>query len=78
MDGQNAIALSGVTKAYRDFTLDRVTFDVPEGTICGLVGENGAGKTTLIRLIMGAIRATSGTPKRKSALFWTTPISRKS
>ncbi|MBQ6205955.1 MAG: ABC transporter ATP-binding protein, partial [Oscillospiraceae bacterium] len=60
MDGQNAIALSGVTKAYRDFTLDRVTFDVPEGTICGLVGENGAGKTTLIRLIMGAIRADAG------------------
>ena len=60
MDGQNAIALSGVTKAYRDFTLDRVTFNVPEGTICGLVGENGAGKTTLIRLLMGAIRADAG------------------
>ncbi len=60
MDGQNAIALSGVTKAYQDFTLDRVTFDVSEGTICGLVGENGAGKTTLIRLIMGAIRADAG------------------
>ena len=60
MNGQSAIALTGVTKAFRDFTLDNVTLSVPEGTICGLVGENGAGKTTLIRLMMGAIRADAG------------------
>lgn len=60
MNGQSAIALSGVTKAFRDFKLDNVTLDVSEGTICGLVGENGAGKTTLIRLLMGAIQADAG------------------
>ena len=56
----DAIALNGVTKAFRDFTLDNVTLTVPEGTVCGLVGENGAGKTTAIRLLMGAIRADGG------------------
>lgn len=56
----DAIALNGVTKAFRDFTLDNVTLTVPEGTVCGLVGENGAGKTTAIRLLMGAIGADGG------------------
>ncbi|MBR3569929.1 MAG: ABC transporter ATP-binding protein [Oscillibacter sp.] len=60
MDAKNAVALSGVTKAFQDFALDSVTLAVPEGTICGLVGENGAGKTTLIRLLMGAIQADAG------------------
>lgn len=56
----DAIALSRLTKVFRDFTLDNVTLNVPEGTVCGLVGENGAGKTTIIRLLMGAIRADGG------------------
>ncbi len=56
----DAIALSHLTKVFRDFTLDDVTLCVPEGTVCGLVGENGAGKTTIIRLLMGAIRPNAG------------------
>ena len=42
----NAIEVRGLTKAYRDFTLDGLSFELPEGCILGLVGENGAGKTT--------------------------------
>ena len=57
----NAIEVVGVTKKYKDFTLDNVSLEVPEGTIVGLVGENGAGKTTLIRLIMGASAPDDGT-----------------
>ncbi|MBQ9521227.1 MAG: ABC transporter ATP-binding protein [Oscillospiraceae bacterium] len=56
----DAITLSHLTKVFRDFTLDNVTLSVPEGTVCGLVGENGAGKTTIIRLLMGAIRPNAG------------------
>lgn len=56
----DAIALSHLTKVFRDFTLDDVTLCVPEGTVCGLVGENGAGKTTIIRLLMGAIHPNAG------------------
>lgn len=32
--------------------LRRVSFDLPRGTFCGLIGSNGAGKTTLLRAIL--------------------------
>jgi ABC-2 type transport system ATP-binding protein len=41
--------------------LARITLQVPAGQICGLLGPNGAGKTTLFRLLMGILKATSGT-----------------
>jgi iron complex transport system ATP-binding protein len=40
--------------------LDRITFDVPEGELCVLLGANGSGKTTLLRCIDGLLRPKSG------------------
>lgn len=57
----NSIEIKNLTKAYNDFTLDNIGFNLPMGTIMGLVGENGAGKSTTIKLIMNAIKADSGT-----------------
>lgn len=37
-----------------------VTLEVPAGTLFGVVGPNGAGKTTLFALVLGFLRATSG------------------
>ena len=37
-----------------------VSFDVPTGTMAGLIGRNGAGKTTLMKTLMGLIRSRSG------------------
>ncbi len=56
----NAIELNGVTKKYKEFLLDNVSFSLPRGAILGLVGENGAGKSTTIKLIMNAIRRDGG------------------
>lgn len=42
------------------FQIEDVTFHLPKGHICGLIGENGAGKTSLIRLICGLYTADSG------------------
>lgn len=40
--------------------LDRVSFEVPAGTVLGIVGRSGSGKTTLTRLLRGMHRATDG------------------
>lgn len=56
----NSIEVTNLTKSYNDFKLDNISFDLPSGTIMGLVGENGAGKSTTIKLIMNAIKADNG------------------
>ncbi len=57
---KNVIELKNVTKDYGDFKLDNVSFAVPEGTVCGFIGQNGAGKTTTINLILDVINRDSG------------------
>jgi len=55
-----AIELSGVSKKYRYFTLDKICLELPRGQIMGLIGANGAGKSTTIRILMGLVRQDSG------------------
>ena len=51
-----------VCKQYSGHTaLDRVSLNVPQGTVFGLLGPNGAGKTTLIRIINQITAPDSGT-----------------
>ncbi len=57
----NVIAIRGLCKHYRDFSLDHLDLDLPAGCVLGLVGENGAGKSTTIRLIMDALERDGGT-----------------
>lgn len=40
--------------------LKGVSFEVPQGTVLGIVGANGAGKSTLVRTIAGILPPTSG------------------
>jgi branched-chain amino acid transport system ATP-binding protein len=40
--------------------LDRVSFDVAEGSILGLIGPNGAGKTTLFNCVTRLYRPSAG------------------
>ena len=48
----------------RDFdsfrAVDRVSFDVQQGEIFGLLGANGAGKTTVIKMLTGIVPPTGG------------------
>ena len=44
----NALEITGLTKRYPGFTLDHLSFSLPEGCIMGLIGVNGAGKTTAL------------------------------
>ncbi len=49
------LKLEHVSKHYRDFSLNDVSFELPEGMIMGLIGENGAGKTTCLSAILSTI-----------------------
>jgi branched-chain amino acid transport system ATP-binding protein len=40
--------------------LDRLSFTIDEGEICGLIGPNGAGKTTLFNVISRIYQPTQG------------------
>ena len=56
------IAASSVTVTYRNghTALHNANFNIPSGTITGLVGVNGAGKSTLFKAIMGFVPISSG------------------
>jgi len=57
-----ALRLSGVSVDYdRRPALESVSFEVPEGTFTALIGPNGAGKSTCLKLLLGLVRATTGT-----------------
>lgn len=57
---KNAIVINNLSKKYKDFELNNVSFHVPKGTIMGFVGENGAGKTTTIKAIMNLLHVDGG------------------
>lgn len=56
----NVIEIKGITKDYGDFKLDNVSFYIPEGSVCGFIGQNGAGKTTTIKAILDIIKVDAG------------------
>ena len=50
-----------VTKTFGGIlALNRVSFDVYEGDILGVIGPNGSGKTTLVNCITAFVKMTSG------------------
>ena len=57
---KNALTVSGLTKKYKEFSLSDISFEVPRGTIVGLIGENGAGKSTTLNAILGVVHKDAG------------------
>lgn len=56
-----ALIVQGLEKTFGGLiAVDGVGFDVPEGSITGIVGPNGAGKTTVFNLIAGSLPADAG------------------
>lgn len=61
MEGTAAIRARELTRSFGDLAaLDRLSLEVAEGQIFGLVGPDGAGKTTTMRLLTSILRPTSG------------------
>lgn len=56
----NMLQVDHLTKKRSNFQLNNISFTLPPGCICGLVGQNGAGKTTLLHLILGLYQSDEG------------------
>ncbi len=56
----NILEVNGLVKRYPSFSLDNVSFTLPEGCVTGFIGANGAGKTTTIRSILNLARKDAG------------------
>jgi ABC-type multidrug transport system ATPase subunit len=61
-----AISTRGLRKTYRNrkgrhVAVAGLDLDVPLGGVHGFLGPNGSGKTTTIRMLLGLVRADSGT-----------------
>src|SRR5947209_5771829 len=55
------LAVNSLTKFYGPVqALNNVSFNVPEGTVFGILGPNGSGKTTLLGIVMDVLKASSG------------------
>jgi branched-chain amino acid transport system ATP-binding protein len=55
------LEVKDITKTFGGIlALNRVSFDVHEGEILGIIGPNGSGKTTIVNCITGFIKMTSG------------------
>jgi branched-chain amino acid transport system ATP-binding protein len=55
------LAVQGLTKMFGGFTaVNRVSFEVAQGEILGLIGPNGSGKSTTFNLIAGSLIPTAG------------------
>ena len=60
--GQPAIDVFNLTHYYDSIpAVDRISFQVSEGTVFGLLGPNGAGKSTTIKMLTTLLPPTSGT-----------------
>ncbi|RSS83833.1 ABC transporter ATP-binding protein [Streptomyces sp. WAC06614] len=59
-----AISVAGLHKAFgRTRALDGLDLSVTTGEVHGFLGPNGAGKSTTIRVLLGLLRADSGTAR---------------
>lgn len=54
------LSIKNICKHYKNFDIDNVSFDIPDGMVVGLIGENGAGKSTIIKSILGAVHMDEG------------------
>ena len=54
------LEVKNLSKKYENFTLNNISFSLPQGMIMGFIGENGSGKTTTIKAILNLIHKSSG------------------
>ena len=57
----SVLSIQSVSKSYGKIqALNQVSFDVPEGSVFGILGPNGSGKTTLLSIILDVLHSDEG------------------
>ncbi|MFT4546338.1 MAG: ABC-2 type transport system ATP-binding protein [Verrucomicrobiales bacterium] len=62
-----AVSVRNLTKIFplpmrreKVVAVDNISFEVPTGSVYGLIGPNGSGKSTTMKVLLGLIQATAG------------------
>lgn len=57
----NILMVNELSKSFgTQKVIENLNFTVPEGAIYGFIGQNGAGKTTTMKMVLGLLKADSG------------------
>lgn len=55
------LSINNISKSYGSIqALKNVSFEVPQGSVFGILGPNGSGKTTLLSIILDVLKAANG------------------
>lgn len=58
----SVLKINGLEKSYGKIkALKGISFNIPEGSVYGLLGPNGSGKTTFLSIILDVLHADAGT-----------------
>ena len=72
------IALKNIKKSFDSkLVLENINWDIPKGSIYGLVGPNGAGKSTLLRLMSGVLSPDEGQITVEGQIVYDNPSAKK-
>ncbi|MDC8993076.1 ABC transporter ATP-binding protein [Mycobacterium marinum] len=73
--GSTPIEVRGLTKNFGSVrALDELDLTVREGEVHGFLGPNGAGKSTTIRILLGLVKADSGSVRLLGGNPWTDAV----
>lgn len=57
----SVLQVNGLSKNFGKIqALDQVSFEVPQGSVFGILGPNGSGKTTLLSIVTDVLKASAG------------------
>ena len=61
MSSSTLVKIEKVSKCFgKARVLNNVSFEIPKGSVLGILGPNGSGKSTLMRIIAGLIKTWDG------------------